>query len=102
MIRVPPRSTLFPYTTLFRSRLRDGAALRRDQAAQQRNDMAAERDRWAAERAAAAGHREAAVEHHGAGHAQREETAPAPDNGGRSEEHTAEIQSRPKFVCRLL
>src|SRR3712207_8960276 len=46
MIRPPPRSTLFPYTTLFRSRLRTGlveaagGAQRLDQAVAQRGDVA--------------------------------------------------------------
>src|SRR3712207_7568819 len=75
MIRRPPRSTLFPYTTLFRS-------------------------------------------HHGgtgsdrARHETRCETRPGRDLqrahevaveiGGRSEEHTSELQSRQYLVCRLL
>src|SRR6266478_9266832 len=68
MIRRPPRSTLFPYTTLFRSRQPDDAV---------------------DHRAAAAGHRARA------------------GRGGRgrlprSEEHTSELQSQSKLVCRLL
>src|SRR5256885_4982363 len=79
MIRRPPRSTLFPYTTLFRS----------DAAEQGRREPGAER---------AAGL--AATRHcmpiddrrgrpHGSGHA-------------RSEEHTSELQSPCNLVCRLL
>src|SRR3989442_14387418 len=61
MIRRPPRSTLFPYTTLFRSAIvKLGRARLR--------------------RLLGDGHRE----------------------GGRSEEHTSELQSRPHLVCRLL
>src|SRR3712207_8252861 len=81
MIRRPPRSTLFPYTTLFRSvghpridhRLRGGLVRERRQAGQQLGpqrlvepfDLAG--GSWA----------------------------------GRSEEHTSELPSRQYFVCRL-
>src|SRR5947209_12413744 len=72
MIRRPPRSTLFPYTTLFRSgRFRQAA--RRD-----RGDLDQGHRQSAA---AAAGHR---------------------SGSGRSEEHTSELQSRQYLVCRLL
>src|SRR2546422_3371651 len=76
MIRRPPRSTLFPYTTLFRSR---GSVL-----PSQRPDHPS----------AAPGR--AACRH---------PTAGAPLRGprvGRSEEHTSELQSRLHLVCRLL
>src|SRR2546422_1784753 len=63
MIRRPPRSTLFPYTTLFRSILAEVEA----------GDFPAHR--WRSLR---------------------------PDRGGRSEEHTSELQSRLHLVCRLL
>src|SRR2546422_10019781 len=72
MIRRPPRSTLFPYTTLFRSDVR----LRQPRLA--RPDPAAGRD--------ARPDGEAAEEAH----------------GRRSEEHTSELQSRLHLVCRLL
>src|SRR2546422_5495918 len=87
MIRRPPRSTLFPYTTLFRSRPRDrggGAAA------------------GAARRHAARGRgvRPGTRARHGRlvapGHARRAATAL------RSEEHTSELQSRLHLVCRLL
>src|SRR3989449_4156040 len=74
MIRRPPRSTLFPYTTLFRSRA---------QPAQPRNDP---RYRLLAEGVSRRGAaRAAAVQRH-----------------ARSEEHTSELQSRLHLVCRLL
>src|SRR2546421_5021879 len=72
MIRRPPRSTLFPYTTLFRSDLR---ARRGDRAGHARPD----RRRLG---------RDTAVRR-GCGRA-------------RSEEHTSELQSRSDLVCRLL
>src|SRR2546425_4301129 len=78
MIRRPPRSTLFPYTTLFRSR----AAGRRGSAA-----GGARLDRpAAARRLRRGGHRAARVR--------------VPRS--RSEEHTSELQSLAYLVCRLL
>src|SRR4051794_41383416 len=73
MIRRPPRSTLFPYTTLFRSGLHDAVADRRDR---QRSQLVPTRLR----------------DVHPSG---RAETA-------RSEEHTSELQSPVHLVCRLL
>src|SRR2546425_6898344 len=76
MIRRPPRSTLFPYTTLFRSlSSRDQRYLRAG--------------RLAADRLPDPG-REAFL---------RRNLLPA---GGRSEEHTSELQSLAYLVCRLL
>src|SRR3712207_8196225 len=80
MIRRPPRSTLFPYTTLFRSRHRrragpHAAAVHRDPVAGRGGQPAA------------AG---------GSG------TAAGGGAAGRSEEHTSELQSRQYLVCRLL
>src|SRR3712207_7553613 len=86
MIRRPPRSTLFPYTTLFRSpavpeRLRgaraDGGAQPRACGARGDEARAARRDREA-------------------GRVRRGDVHP------RSEEHTSELQSRQYLVCRLL
>src|SRR3712207_7576433 len=78
MIRRPPRSTLFPYTTLFRSRLVPGISLK-DLLAEGRLppgqivsilvDPGVWGRNWAS---------------------------------GRSEEHTSELQSRQYLVCRLL
>src|SRR3712207_7677195 len=80
MIRRPPRSTLFPYTTLFRSRrLADG----RDQRDGRRGRR---RDRHA--QAGGGGRRPGRQE----GRTDRR----------RSEEHTSELQSRQYLVCRLL
>src|SRR2546422_4898217 len=91
MIRRPPRSTLFPYTTLFRSP--DGEV----------HDLADLLGVRLGERAAE--HREVLREH---------VHQPAVDPTGarhhavaqvllvRSEEHTSELQSRLHLVCRLL
>src|SRR3712207_8706671 len=84
MIRRPPRSTLFPYTTLFRSQAPCGRAA-----------LAASRRRpasraWRTEaRAVAWQARWAAL-------------TPAARAARRSEEHTSELQSRQYLVCRLL
>src|SRR3712207_8450839 len=80
MIRRPPRSTLFPYTTLFRSRL-DLRAHRGDGPHRER----------AADQLAQPG----VVGRVGAQHVPVELL-------GRSEEHTSELQSRQYLVCRLL
>src|SRR3712207_7893957 len=92
MIRRPPRSTLFPYTTLFRSRKsgdrRDGLHL---------PDHLVATDHPAPLGAAGL---------HGHAVALRQ---PGPDRSlarqvgvDRSEEHTSELQSRQYLVCRLL
>src|SRR3989442_7230560 len=80
MIRRPPRSTLFPYTTLFRSLAERSRGAR----------GSVSRPSGAAARAAQPAH--PAGPHHA-------DLAPATD---RSEEHTSELQSRPHLVCRLL
>src|SRR5256885_11999080 len=82
MIRRPPRSTLFPYTTLFRS-FRPSVQME-PAALDPRVRIALYRalDREGLSEGLQAGHRELAVE--------------------RSEEHTAELQSPCKPVCRLL
>src|SRR2546430_5068910 len=72
MIRRPPRSTLFPYTTLFRS---DHAALSQSPANCGR---------------------------HGSVHRGRRVFARAVGCDLRSEEHTSELQSQSNLVCRLL
>src|SRR3989442_8766469 len=89
MIRRPPRSTLFPYTTLFRS-ARAAADLRRPD--RLGHVLAAKQDALAPEREPETGVEEA-----------RQAGVVAPgDDAGRSEEHTSELQSRPHLVCRLL
>src|SRR2546426_2518936 len=82
MIRRPPRSTLFPYTTLFRSDCARGAAPRH-------GDRAGRGGRSVGPHGNAPGARALRVRR--AGGAQR-----------RSEEHTSELQSPCNLVCRLL
>src|SRR2546422_4644001 len=84
MIRRPPRSTLFPYTTLFRSRRLTRLALA-----------------GGAQDGTPHGPR---LDEHlcaGATHAEDRVVAGGPGDG-RSEEHTSELQSRLHLVCRLL
>src|SRR3712207_7614135 len=82
MIRRPPRSTLFPYTTLFRSHAGRGAAIR-DMRRLHAYPKAEQHAREVRGRAGAGG---------GEGRPLRI----------RSEEHTSELQSRQYLVCRLL
>src|SRR5688572_30911832 len=84
MRRRPPRSTLFPYTTLFRSRhcgRRRAVGRRHTEAPRPRRRL------WPAGRRLA-----------GRGGSVRT----AGCRGGRSEEHTSELQSQSNLVCRLL
>src|SRR3712207_7256441 len=82
MIRRPPRSTLFPYTTLFRSRERRERRREEDEDEELRGEAEAEE----------------------AGERRRQRAHPEPEQheAGRSEEHTSELQSRQYLVCRLL
>src|SRR3712207_7630324 len=82
MIRRPPRSTLFPYTTLFRSRPVKAFTIGFPGSAIDESEAAAR----------IAGH--LGLEHVVL------ELEPA--LAGRSEEHTSELQSRQYLVCRLL
>src|SRR3712207_7870427 len=79
MIRRPPRSPLFPYTTLFRSRPPDDRPVQQDR---QRE----------------------AEEHLGEDRKERPEGGVTQrlDEDRRSEEHTSELHSRQYLVCRLL
>src|SRR2546430_8032148 len=74
MIRRPPRSTLFPYTTLFRSRPTD---------APDAEPFPDSRYRCPKAQCEA-------------------EASRTPEPGPRSEEHTSELQSQSNLVCRLL
>src|SRR2546430_12299595 len=83
MIRRPPRSTLFPYTTLFRSAITfghdDESFVQRGCARLDPEDLVQSHDRQIIA-------------------AEREYFAVS----GRSEEHTSELQSQSNLVCRLL
>src|SRR3989442_3541497 len=82
MIRRPPRSTLFPYTTLFRSNGTYG--------------QVSELGRW---------HDGIVVNHSPSPDADETTLGKKPKKKKpifRSEEHTSELQSRPHLVCRLL
>src|SRR2546422_4942265 len=72
MIRRPPRSTLFPYTTLFRSRAGDDD---RPRAPEEMSRIASGSEQYRILRSS---------------------------TSSRSEEHTSELQSRLHLVCRLL
>src|SRR3712207_8694362 len=85
MIRRPPRSTLFPYTTLFRSRYVQTPEFRVQGGVQ----VVGHQDR------AVAGPRAQVVQ-------PLTGVVGAAVGGGRSEEHTSELQSRQYLVCRLL
>src|SRR2546430_13044337 len=92
MIRRPPRSTLFPYTTLFRSEYGAracGARLRPEESEPRRAGQRRRRARGDVERVADR------VAQPGGGGAQRVAIA-------RSEEHTSELPSQSKLVFRLL
>src|SRR2546422_4476023 len=93
MIRRPPRSTLFPYTTLFRSlELRGADALRAQRVAiVVAVDGEALPARLAVVVSLAVGDRLRA-----------REAVLAEEEEERSEEHTSELQSRLHLVCRLL
>src|SRR3712207_8327147 len=94
MIRRPPRSTLFPYTTLFRSGRGDGPGLERVD-----RRGAAERQLHVRVRVDPAGDH---VLPRGVDHPVAPLLAAGEEPGGRSEEHTSELQSRQYLVCRLL
>src|SRR3712207_7355026 len=93
MIRRPPRSTLFPYTTLFRSHGRAGARERLPVPA--RGAGRAGAGRGGVSRGARKSDH-APVDGRGDAGVRRADDEP------RSEEHTSELQSRQYLVCRLL
>src|SRR3712207_7417172 len=89
MIRRPPRSTLFPYTTLFRSsgvvREPPTTSRRKRRAAASRSSIATAHPTSCSPAAIAF-----------------DTARPKSDETARSEEHTSELQSRQYLVCRLL
>src|SRR3712207_7979761 len=95
MIRRPPRSTLFPYTTLFRSF--EPLVVRKAWTAPASIDVASKNTASLMMLPGSKNCRSAAAaESTGAGPAVGARSAP------RSEEHTSELQSRQYLVCRLL
>src|SRR2546425_7241138 len=92
MIRRPPRSTLFPYTTLFRS---PAVAARRRSAGDETVDVPQLRDQL--------GHAEPHRRRQGTRRSPGAERRACPQHQpDRSEEHTSELQSLAYLVCRLL
>src|SRR2546430_11197902 len=87
MIRRPPRSTLFPYTTLFRSRHPEREHKEIDEAQcrtpRRRHPGEHRRERRGAAR-------------------RRDDARCGAEQKHRSEEHTSELQSQSNLVCRLL
>src|SRR2546426_6457991 len=83
MIRRPPRSTLFPYTTLFRSSQQGKPVAHTGVGISRHHDLAVRRL-------------------HGDGKAVVECADARRHDRGRSEEHTSELQSPCNLVCRLL
>src|SRR5260221_10507496 len=79
MIRRPPRSTLFPYTTLFRSGRDQNLGLTVVDSVAQRVGAESTKDNTV-----------------------RRAKPRARQHGNRSEEHTSELQSHSDLVCRLL
>src|SRR5690554_7255851 len=88
MIRRPPRSTLFPYTTLFRSPFEESG-----------NFPAVRCPPWASTPGMP---QRVQGQAEGAGSAHRWRARSWARRLKRSEEHTSELQSRPHLVCRLL
>src|SRR3712207_8335435 len=86
MIRRPPRSTLFPYTTLFRSRWTAAGWTRRSGRRATSSDGSCH-----------------PAAHEARGPQDRRRSGVGfSDGADRSEEHTSELQSRQYLVCRLL
>src|SRR2546422_7703110 len=85
MIRRPPRSTLFPYTTLFRSDAQEQSAAGAEKLANLDQQCPTGRRVEVADSTA-----------------QEQDQATADRRRNRSEEHTSELQSRLHLVCRLL
>src|SRR2546429_5301023 len=92
MIRRPPRSTLFPYTTLFRSVYYEGGKARSTALAVDLN----------ADSKVTSGRIEILVTDQGAGVRNQGQMVASAGDFRRSEEHTSELQSRLHLVCRLL
>src|SRR3712207_8638793 len=90
MIRRPPRSTLFPYTTLFRSPREHPGDRHREEVVERHRDAAVPRRL-----------RVVTDGPHLVAESRPVQRDPV-DDERRSEEHTSELQSRQYLVCRLL
>src|SRR5260370_10317321 len=88
MIRRPPRSTLFPYTTLFRSKRASAG----DRVSTGQSIRVPPLEDWAG----------ALPKHIPVSKPRESDLAAQSSSGGRSEEHTSELQSHLNLVCRLL
>src|SRR3712207_7166655 len=95
MIRRPPRSTLFPYTTLFRSHVRQ-----RRQRPVQAPEQCSQREERAHRQRPGDDQEPADAVHERGG--ERGHEGERGEEHPRSEEHTSELQSRQYLVCRLL
>src|SRR2546425_9459676 len=84
MIRRPPRSTLFPYTTLFRSERERHSERVEERQTDRHTDRREKKEREKEERD------------------KDEQKGPLNEKCMRSEEHTSELQSLAYLVCRLL
>src|SRR2546430_8749725 len=91
MIRRPPRSTLFPYTTLFRSRWVVSASTRRRA-----------REAWSHGATTSVARTELVTISAREGREDSGASGGATSAARRSEEHTSELQSQSNLVCRLL
>src|SRR5688572_32504045 len=95
MIRPPPSSTLFPYTTLFRSQSAEPSRPRSDRQ-QRRRGAGRPLQPHRGDRVQG---RVGRGERRRSRHADRH---PSEGESERSEEHTSELQSQSNLVCRLL
>src|SRR2546430_9452903 len=99
MIRRPPRSTLFPYTTLFRS---EHGEARRQVAERALGGLDEVEALLRGEPRDHAHDRPRGIEREPAGEAERVPAGALAGEVLRSEEHTSELQSQSNLVCRLL
>src|SRR5256886_16787762 len=102
MIRRPPRSTLFPYTTLFRSRQR--AKMSGSNGRLGTVPCHVSQSRFLGERSGGGGYSHAPVGSLRPSQPStsiRSPSVPCAISSLRSEEHTSELQSQSNLVCRL-
>src|SRR3712207_7527432 len=98
MIRRPPRSTLFPYTTLFRSDLQDQEYRKKlDKEKKFEDDMIKSKQAFYTKE-----HNKLQEHYQDMDRLVEAYLSELKEEYGRSEEHTSELQSRQYLVCRLL